>query len=469
MSMVSQLLGFMNSVPPLLAVSAVSLGGSVVVLGYTVRWSFRSKRHLRRERERRRKLEEHEAQRVSTLEREAASSWAGYRKFQVVKRIEEDREGHMVSFELAPFEAAATDSGSLPGFNPGQYLQIRVDIPGQATLLSRCYSLSQAYTPNRYRFTVGRVPSRIDPVTSKVYPPGVVSGYLLDRVHERAVLDVTIPQGDFWLNPQRSEPVVLVGWGIHSTPLLCMFETIARLDTNREVWLFIELGSEEESPQATLKPLLMLARRASKKSGRLHVWISYGGWDSESGMGATQRIEESQEIVPRPESDPESRKKPVVEREGRQAAAWVKRALPPHYRTSAEFYVSGPALMLREAKHDLGAWGVPDEHVHFEVFDRESLDAISELEEDTGSSQVTFEASKKTVAWDPEARNLLGLAAENKVRIPNTCKIGKCGECEVTLVSGKVRYAKDPDWKLKPGTCLACVATPASATVVLGA
>ncbi|MGE0711152.1 MAG: flavin reductase family protein [Planctomycetota bacterium] len=448
-------------VPLPVAASGLGLLGSLGVLGFTLRWSRRSLRHVREERASRARRLELERARVEQLERRAASSWAGYRKFQVVRRLAEESAPDVVSFDLSPFRAEGDDR-ALPEFLPGQYVQLRLDVPGQANLLSRCYSLSQAYSPGHYRITVARVPGASDPLTGATHPPGVASGYLLDQVRERAVLDVTVPQGDFWLDPARPEPVVLAGWGIHAAPLLCMFEVVAR-STTREAWLFLEVGREEDLPGHLIDPLLELTATSER---RLNVWISHGAWAEESGMGRIsgrlpRKLEQPEDVL--------RQTQPVVRREGRQALAWIKRVLPERYQGAAHFYVSGPALMLREAKHDLAAWRVPDDRVHFEVFDRESLDAISEVEQGGGECRVTFEASNKSAAWDPEQRNLLGLAASCKVRIASTCKIGKCGECEVTLVSGKVRYTKEPDWKLKPGHCLPCVATPASPTLVLGA
>lgn len=246
---------------------------------------------------------------------------------------------------------------------------------------------------------------------------------------------------------------MLVGWGIHAAPLLGIMDSLLQLP-DREGWLFLEVANEATIFTSLLPPLL---EKVAQAGGRLRVWISI--------FAHTDRFDALH-------SDSDERAAAgnalVVRRDGHQALAWIKRVLPSHYAANAQVYVSGPATRLKEAKHDLESWGVSEERVHFEVFDRESLDAISDEAEESGESQVTFDSAKKTVSWDPEARTLLGLASENKVRIPSTCKIGKCGECEVALISGKVRYTSDPSWKIKQGHCLPCVATPASSTVVLG-
>ena len=462
---------FLETLPLPLALGALSFVGSLGVLGFTLRWSWRSVRHLEAERARHKLAVLAELERVAILEEQAARCWAGYRKFQVVGRVEEDSLGNIATFQLKPF-LPSTDLDlsrsatrqviapflGLPSFKPGQYLQVRVDLPGQANLLSRCYSLSRVYREGEdvFQITVGRVPGAIDPLSHEMYPPGVVSSYLLDSVHERAVLDVAVPQGDFLLEPADSAPAVLVGWGIHAVPLICMFEAIARSGT-REAWLFLEIVNEGDL-RALLEPILNLAKTDRKR--RLRIWLSFA-----SGDPTTDKVSRR---LPKVSGESPEEQAPVTYREGRQAVAWIKREVPSYFATAAEFYVSGPALLLREAKHDLEGWGISAEKYHFEVFDRASLDAIAEPET-SGVSKVTFDVAGKSADWDPEHRNLLGLAAASKVRIPSTCKIGKCGECEVSLVSGQVRYAKEPDWKVKPGHCLPCVATPASTTLVLGA
>ncbi|HBP17845.1 MAG TPA: hypothetical protein DEA08_08630 [Planctomycetes bacterium] len=451
-----------------LAFGGGALLGSVAVFFAVARYSWRSVRHVKAERARRQGLYERQLAEVAEREQEAACSWSGYRKFQIVGREAEDDRGAMVSLYLTPFRHGEEGQPErLPRFRPGQYVQIRADIPGQANLLTRCYSISQAYAPDTYRITVARAPGGADPVTGERHPPGVVSNFLFEGGRVRSVLELTVPQGDFWVDMSRSEPVVLVGWGIHTAPLLCMFEALAR-EGRREVWLFVEVGSEPGMFRHALAPLKELAQA---NRDQLNIVISsFFGSASEEGPplpqdpfselgdhGNTLQVRQSFAMGG------------VSNREGRQGFTWIKRALPAHYKATASFYVSAPALALREAKHDLEAWGVPEESVHFEVFDRASLDAISEVEEDTGSSQVSFETSGVEAAWDPSARTLLGLAADHKVRIPSTCKIGKCGECEVALSSGKVRYVNEPDWKVKPGHCLPCVCVPASSNVVVRA
>ena len=73
---------------------------------------------------------------------------------------------------------------------------------------------------------------------------------------------------------------------------------------------------------------------------------------------------------------------------------------------------------------------------------------------------VTFAKSSKSVAWNPEAGNLLAFAESQGVAIASGCCAGQCGTCVTAIRSGEVTYAQEPGSKPEPGSCLACVAAP---------
>ena len=78
------------------------------------------------------------------LERERTQlSWDGYRKFVLSQKVPEAKD--ICSFYLKP-----NDGKSLPPFQPGQYLTFKLNIPGLAKPLIRCYSLSDSPTDMFY-------------------------------------------------------------------------------------------------------------------------------------------------------------------------------------------------------------------------------------------------------------------------------------------------------------------------------
>jgi ferredoxin-NADP reductase len=148
-------------------------------------------------------------------------AWSGWREFRVERRAFEDRASTQCSFYLVP-----CDGVPLPPFKPGQYLtfQLRVPYPGPHTgpdqqTITRCYSLSDQPSPDRYRITVKKA---LPPVDKPEWLPGIASSHFHTRVMAGSTLQVRAPAGHFQLEPDTSVPAVLIGGGIGMTPLLSM-------------------------------------------------------------------------------------------------------------------------------------------------------------------------------------------------------------------------------------------------------
>ncbi len=85
------------------------------------------------------------------------AAWAGYRTFQVERKVLEDSAEQVCSFYLVP-----KDGRPLTAFLPGQFLTFQLDAPapsGGIQSVIRCYSLSDAPQTNRYRISVKRAPA----------------------------------------------------------------------------------------------------------------------------------------------------------------------------------------------------------------------------------------------------------------------------------------------------------------------
>ena len=73
-----------------------------------------------------------------------------------------------------------------------------------------------------------------------------------------------------------------------------------------------------------------------------------------------------------------------------------------------------------------------------------------------------FRKSARTLVWDGKDANLLEFAERHDLSVESGCRSGSCGTCEVTLISGTVRHAGNPDHDITPGHCLLCVGVPDS-------
>ncbi len=348
-------------------------------------------------------------------------AWQGYRDFKVVDRQVEDAAGSVCSFYLAP-----VDGQPLPGFLPGQFLGFRLDVPGQAKPVVRCYSLSDKAESGYYRVSIKRVaPSRPD------LPAGLVSNHFHDRVRKGDVLAVKAPSGHFYLDVDAEGPVVLVAGGIGITPVYSMLRAALAARPEREIWLFYSVrdGSEMVMREA-------LAELADRHAGfHLHVCFSRPGSDD------------------------------VVGRDFRHVGrADIGRLRQELKLQPYHFYVCGPAPMMETLVPDLADWGVPPARIHFESFGPATVARRPGATATESSFGVTFSASDRRVDW--QAGSLLELAEAHGIAVESGCRSGCCGACQTTIVSGEVTYAQAPEFDVEPGRCLLCLAQPHSELVL---
>lgn len=152
-----------------------------------------------------------------------SGGWSDYKTFSVTKKVKESDE--ITSFYLAP-----TDGSSLPEFEAGQYITIRLSIPGEEFLFNRQYSLSASSNKDFFRISVKREKSEGN-------PDGKVSNYLHDHQQVGDTLEVTVPAGEFILEESKN-PIIFISGGVGLTPFVSMLGEIAQKQPDREV-LFV--------------------------------------------------------------------------------------------------------------------------------------------------------------------------------------------------------------------------------------
>ncbi|WP_435220220.1 globin domain-containing protein [Streptomyces sp. Tue6028] len=135
----------------------------------------------------------------------------GWREWEVVDRVEE-------TADVATFRLRPADGGPVPGFRPGQYVSVRVELPDGARQI-RQYSLSSAPGSPVRQIGVKRV-------HGSDAPDGEVSNHLHARVHEGSRLWLSAPYGDLVLEADDA-PLLLASAGIGVTPMIAMLEQLA--------------------------------------------------------------------------------------------------------------------------------------------------------------------------------------------------------------------------------------------------
>lgn len=136
-----------------------------------------------------------------------------WRSWTVAARVEETAD--CTTFHLTP-----ADGAPAPGFKPGQYVSVQVELPDGARQI-RQYSLSSAPGSPVRSITVKRVHG-----PAAAGPDGEVSNHLHAEVRTGDTLRVSAPYGDLVLRDSAA-PVVLASAGIGCTPMLSMLEHLA--------------------------------------------------------------------------------------------------------------------------------------------------------------------------------------------------------------------------------------------------
>lgn len=256
--------------------------------------------------------------------------WAGYRAFQVERKVKESDV--ITSFYLVP-----QDGGAIASFEPGQYISVKMEIPGETYTHIRQYSLSDAPGKPYYRISV----KREDAIGER--PAGKVSVYLHDQINQGEELWLSAPAGDFTLDQQDSRPVVFISGGVGLTPLVSMMNTLVETGSNRQI-TFIH-AAQNGDVHALRQQVEELAERSSKIS--VH-------WCYEK---PTSRDRETN----------------AYDKEGYIDLPWLQKVIPTQ---DASFYFCGPVPFMKVVNGLLKEWDVAAADIHYEFFGPSgSLDA----------------------------------------------------------------------------------------------
>ncbi len=354
--------------------------------------------------------------------RQSIPDWNGWRPFRVAAIVDEAHD--IKSFYFMP-----TDGRPLIPFAPGQYLTFRLEAGTEQQPIVRCYSLSDRPRQDYFRTTIKRIAA---PPGNPAALPGRGSNYFHRHVKVDDVVEVRAPAGTFFLDPQASEPIVLIGAGIGVTPLVSMLEAILRTGHTREIQAIFGFRNSAEHP--------FKGRLASlaEEYPNLRLHVSYSA-------------PRSADVLYRD-----------FNHQGRVTIERVREVLPSNnYR----FYLCGPGALMESLVPALWNWGVPESNVHFEAFGPASVKSVS-----SGRSavqcDVKFTRSNRTATWDGSLTSLLEFGEAAGVAMPSGCRAGSCGECMLAIREGSITTMKQPGIPVPPGHCLTCISVPAEQLVL---
>ena len=239
---------------------------------------------------------------------EMPGGWRTFKEFIVADRVVESDV--ITSFYLKP-----ADGEKLPSYKPGQYITVRVKIPGEEYMLNRQYSLSQAENGETFRISVKR--------EDECVPFGKVSVFLHNKVNVGDTIEVSVPAGDFFLDTESKKPVTLISGGVGLTPMMSMYETIAK-----------------DSPE---RPVAFLHSARTRKH-----------------QAFNERLHELNASLPN------SKYEVLYSEEG---DGFINQEfLASNIINGSDIYVCGPTPFMQSVIKDLYAIGVSEDQVHFEFF-----------------------------------------------------------------------------------------------------
>jgi len=310
------------------------------------------------------------------------------------------------------------DSGYLPPFQAGQYINVFVEIDGVRT--ARPYSISSP--PNQiayYDITIRRVPD------------GFVSSYLLDRVKVGDTLESTGPAGNFFYNPlNHGKDLVFLAGGSGITPFMSMIREVTDRLLDRKIHLLYGCRSKQEA----IFHEELRERAANYTNFTYDLVIS----DENVGDGALTGLLDADLI-----------RNQIGDVSGKT------------------FYLCGPQEMYSFCIPELRKLGVPERRIRQEVFGSPSkvhLDPAwpKEIAPDAVFTAKLSSGQKITArAVEP----LLIALEKAGIAVENSCRSGECSMCRVKLLNGKVfqtSSAKIRQSDRQAGYIHSCAAYPIS-------
>ena len=341
---------------------------------------------------------------------------------------------------ITSFYLAAEDGEPLDAFLPGQFLPLRLNIPGQYEPVYRTYSLSDRPGAEHYRLTIKREPA--PPDLPNAYP-GVSSNYFHDHVDVGSTLSAKGPRGRFYLDPKGETPVVLVSGGVGQTPMISMLNAIVAAGAKRSTWFVhaSRCGREHAFGEAV--------RRIAEEHDNVHVHIRYSQPSPADVMGRD------------------------YDDTGRIDADLLRRLGPDN---ECDFYLCGPTGFMRSLFDGLLSWGVPEQRIHYEFFGPASAvterakvatpKRVAEAAECCTDLEVTFSTSGVRANWNPSFESILDLAEANGLSPDYSCRSGVCQTCEARIEDGDVEYVMEPVDPPDDGFVLICCSKPTTPVVI---
>ncbi|MCB8881469.1 Rieske 2Fe-2S domain-containing protein [Acidisoma cellulosilytica] len=339
-----------------------------------------------------------------------------YHRYEVFK-VERESD------TITSFYLRRSDAGPVAAV-PGQFLPIRLTLPGQSRPILRTYTISDVTDGSQFRLSIKRCEGEKS-----------VSAYLHDKADPGFQVEAMTPRGKFTLAAGNERPVALVSAGVGITPMIAMLNQLVieaeRVGGARRVH-FIH-GAHHGKAHAFGAHVRALAAKHSW----LSVHIIYGAAAAEDRLGETH------------------------DSEGRMTAARLAELLPI---SEADIYLCGPTGFMQSLYDGLTASGASPASIRYESFGGALKLKPTLLPDSTQTAPVTVTFARSGISgeWSPAQGTLLEFAETLGLAPAFSCRSGICGTCSTQLREGRVVQEEDTVAEAEDGAVLLCCSVPAA-------
>lgn len=302
-------------------------------------------------------------------------------------------------------------------YKAGQFLTLLVQHAGRE--VRRSYSLGSTPGIDEQLF-----------ITVKRKVNGEISRHLLDHFKEGDVITSLLPSGRFIIDEPVTGTCFFIAGGSGITPVFALIKDLLYHHSSTSAILINQSRNEEHIIYK--KQLYRLNREFTE---RFH-WIQLFSQPLAQNAISQRLINTMLEAL-------------IHDIFNRQ-----------HLQMNIRFYLCGPQALMRMAEFTLRLIGFSDGQIKKEHFVIESPPPAPLLT-DTASKKVTIHFhGKKHQVKVAYPQNILDAALQKGVRLPYSCKAGRCSTCAAYCLKGKVVMSRNEvltERDLAKGLVLTCV------------
>ena len=310
-------------------------------------------------------------------------------------------------------------------FIPGQYITIKKELNNKE--LRRSYSICSSKESNSIRIGV------------KAVDKGTFSVFATTKLKVGDVLEVSIPEGRFVLDPEKDNErnylAFAAGSGI--TPVMSMLKSVLKEEPKSK---FVLCYGNQSSQETMFKKDIDTLK--NKYPDQFFVYYTYSQSNEENALFG--RIDRStiNYILKNKHKDLEFDK----------------------------FFLCGPESMIDLVKKDLLEKGNSDDSIHFELFSTE-IKEDEVLEHLEGEANITILLEDEEVTFSMKKdKSILEAALEKGLDAPYSCQGGICSSCLAQITEGKAVMDKNTiltDEEVQDGLILTCQAHPVTNKITI--